>query len=1010
MDDSFKEELLPEFILESREHLDAVEPGLLEIEEHLGDKAPEAINEVFRAIHSLKGTASYFGFKKITSLAHVMENLLMLARDGDIVLHQQQIDLLISGTDKLRLMIENIEGSEEVDTSVEVEGLREYLDPAFDLPILPEETPEAPSSPVLANENDSDPEILRLRKLAGGGHFFYRISYSLSRHIYGQRTTPKEICGVLASIGTVLDCDQAMDKLPPPGDPRADDCLIEVTLATVLQPDYLSEGLDLEAGQIKTLTLENLLEAHGTAKQGPSRDTEEPTSPLETEASVQPSSRPGVVSPDVVETLRVPVPVLNKLMDLAGELVLNRNQLKLLTERLAAHNLGLGPLMQSLDLVTTDLQTTIMNVRLQPVGVLFNRFPRVVRDLGRQLGKELELVTQGNEVDLDKSILEALSDPLTHLVRNCADHGIESPHDRMEQGKPRQGTITLRAYHRNEQIHIDISDDGKGIDPRVIAQRVVDKGLLPAAEVKMMSPQETARLIFLPGFTTVNEITEVSGRGVGMDVVKTNIERLGGSVDLSSIPGEGSTITLKLPLTLAIIPAQIVEVASVRYAIPQVNLEEMVQVGGNRGKYRIEDINGREVLLLRGELLPLVNLRALLRSDPRQSPSNQVVPLDQAADDTADSPRPRGGEKKKKSILVLSAGDTRFGLIVDELLDREEVVVKPLSSYVKVCRFYAGATILGDGRVAMILDVTGLAETACLEFSPAHADPARTSARDADRETAVAAPFLVFEGGAGQFFGLPLPLVARVDKVRTEELVHLDGKTFFRYQNSLIQMIWLHQHTKAAPPPPHLGLVNVIVPRMVTHPIGIGAISIHDIVETRADLNCRDHPDRGVIGSAILEDKPVLFLDLIEIFESVAPEIYAARPEDASGMAPGQVLVVESNPVYRALLSNYFRSVGWEPSTASTGMEAFQKLQAGQYRLVLLAEKLPVMNTPALISRVRSLENGAGIRFIGLTEGTARPKVADETEVFESHLSRFDKGAVLAAVRAAGCVAEAVAV
>ena len=988
--DSFKEDLLPEFILESREHLDTIEPGLLEIEEHRGENTREAVNEVFRAIHSLKGSASYFGFKKISQLAHVMENLLMMARDGELALHQEQIDLLISGTDKLRLMVEDIESSDRVDTSPEVDGLGRFLEEKPPEP-APATHETATADEAAANDESVDPADGRLQELAARGHLFYVIKYALSRHVYQQGKVPHEVEKLLGSIGTVLDCDADLDQLPTAGDPKADATVIRFTVATVLQPDYLTEGLELESQQIRQLALNELL------RERRARESQVAEVVSESEEHGRSTNdnerRPTTNTPEVENTIRVPVPVLNKLMDLAGELVLNRNQLKLLSERLTEQNTGYGALIQRLDLVTTDLQTAIMNVRLQPVRTLFNRFPRVIRDLSRQLGKEVELKTEGNEVDLDKSILEALSDPLTHLVRNCVDHGIESPDERVALGKPRLGTVGLRAYQRNEQIHIDVSDNGRGVDPECIARRVIERGLLPAAEVKAMPPHELVRLVFLPGFSTVDDITEVSGRGVGMDVVKTNIEKLGGSVDLMSTPGKGSTITLKLPLTLAIIPAQIVEVGNVSYAIPQVNLEEMVHVGGESSKYRVEDINGREILRLRGELLPLVDLRTLLHRVGEKTLSQAVVPTDAEAVVAGRSAVSAAG--KKRSVLVLSAGENRFGLIVEELLDREEVVVKPLSRYVKACRFYAGATILGDGRVAMILDVAGLAEASRLDFASAHTETVRANSREDERATTTTASFLIFEGGRGQQFGLPLPLVARIDKIPVSELVELDGKTFFRHQNSLTQVIWLHKFITANPPPVRLETVSIIVPRLVPHPIGIGAISIHDIVETGTELNTADHSVRGVLGSALLGRRPVLFLDLLEILEQAAPELYPQYDKSDGGKIDSRMLLVDGNPINRALLKNYFRSVGVVPDTAATGMEAFQKIQSGGYDTVFLPPKLPVMTTTALLSQMRTLQGRADIRLIGLSNNGDAYAVQDDADTFEQCLSRFDKAGIL---------------
>ena len=387
-------------------------------------------------------------------------------------------------------------------------------------------------------------------------------------------------------------------------------------------------------------------------------------------------------------TIRVDVRLLDKLMNLVGELVLTRNQVMQYT--LSQQDTAFGATSQRLNLITSELQEGVMKTRMQPIGNVWSKFPRVVRDLAVACGKRIRVEMEGKETELDKTIIEAIKDPLTHLVRNAADHGVEDPEVRMANGKPAEGCLRLHAYHEGGQVNIEISDDGGGIDPEKIKAKALEKGLIAQENAERMSDREVGNLIFLPGFSTAAQVTNVSGRGVGMDVVKTNIEKLGGTVDVQSVLGKGTTFKVKIPLTLAIIPALTVTSGGSRYAIPQINLLELVRLEGEHAQASIERIQGAPVYRLRGNLLPLVFLNHELGLDPSSVEDEQHI----------------------ANIVVLQADDRQFGLVVDAINDTQEIVVKPLGKILKGLSAFAGATIMGDGRVALILDVLGLAQQA----------------------------------------------------------------------------------------------------------------------------------------------------------------------------------------------------------------------------------------------------------------------------------------------------------
>src|SRR5271166_4644474 len=429
-------------------------------------------------------------------------------------------------------------------------------------------------------------------------------------------------------------------------------------------------------------------------------------------------------------SIRVDVVLLDKLMNLVGELVLARNQILQFSN--GKEDAGLIAPSQRLNLITTELQEGVMKTRMQPIGNIWSKFPRTVRDLALGCGKQVRVEMEGKETELDKTLIEAIKDPLTHLVRNSVDHGIERPEVRQAAGKNPEGRLALRAFHEGGQVNIEISDDGAGLDQDRIRNKAVEKGLISAEQASRMTDREIVNLVFLPGFSTAEIVTNVSGRGVGMDVVKTHIEKIGGTVDLQSKPGEGVMVRMKIPLTLAIIPALIVTGAGERYAVPQVNLLELVGLDGEQARKGIESIHGSPVYRLRGQLLPLVHLKHVLQT---------------AAADVAGSGR--------VNIVVLEADGRHFGMVVDEINDTEEIVVKPLSKHLKSITVYAGATIMGDGKVALILDVLGLAQ--CSKILAEGREHLQSEEVETTAESAGTKQKLVlFAGTAGARMAVPL--------------------------------------------------------------------------------------------------------------------------------------------------------------------------------------------------------------------------------------------------------------
>jgi two-component system chemotaxis sensor kinase CheA len=469
-----------------------------------------------------------------------------------------------------------------------------------------------------------------------------------------------------------------------------------------------------------------------------------------------------VRAPAVADSaLRVDVGLLDKLMNLVGELVLARNQIMQLST--AQEDGGLQGPVQRLNLLTTELQANVMKTRMQPIANVWSKFPRIVRDLALACGKKVRFEMDGQDTELDKTIIEAIRDPLTHMVRNAVDHGIEPPDIRAQRGKPQEGRLALHAFHEGGKVIIELSDDGAGIDPARVRDRAIRTGLLSPEDAVRMSEQQLANLIFLPGLSTAERVTQFSGRGVGMDVVRTNIERIGGTVDLQTTPGRGTTVRMKIPLTLAIIPALTVSASGERFFIPQSSLLELVHLDGEQAQKRVEDMQGAPVYRLRGSLLPLIYLGQQLQLPPRKASEEGLM------------------------IVVLQADDRQLGLVVDAIHDTEEIVVKPLQKQLKGVGVFAGATIMGDGKAALILDVMGLAQRAGVVTGAR--GRALAEKPSATGPTASKEALLVFTGTDSSRMAIPLAQVARLEELPRASVERAGRQRVVQYRGEVLPLI-----------------------------------------------------------------------------------------------------------------------------------------------------------------------------------------------------------------------------
>ena len=774
--DGLDQEILQSFVEESREHLADVETELLRAEAAEGKTPPEVINQVFRCVHSIKGGAGFLGLERIKELSHQLENVVGLMREGQLVPSPQTITVLLQATDRLRELVEEVEQSNLMEIGPMLAALEGVLapepspEPVEGLPTPPGQVEPPPELTELQGETAT----VEVAVLDGEEHFLAPVpplvmALETDRFVYLVEFDPTN--------DTRLRGQEASQVLPELV--QAGDILVSsvesvgtvsldfprfILFSTLLDPDLIAGLIPIEERFIRDLTQDlrrRLTELGCWPDDAPAADPGPPEEMPVTAASVadpgpewhplpetaapaaaHAPEEPGAAHPLAEKgtggaSLRVHVSLLDRLMILAGELVLGRNQL---LQTLGSEDTqAVHSVAQKINLVTSELQETVMLTRMQPVGLVFNKFPRVVRDLARSLGKEVALTMEGQEVELDKTIIEGLHDPLTHLVRNAVDHGIESPKKRRQAGKKSTGQLFLKAYHQAGLVILEIKDDGKGLDPQQLGDAAVAKGWLTADQNRSMSDAERLNVVFRPGFSTATKVTEVSGRGVGLDVVKSNLDKVGGQVEINSRVGEGTTFIIKLPLTLAIIPSLIVSAAGERFAIPQVNVQELLRIPAGQVKERLETVGDAVVVRLRGQLLPLLPLAEVtgLASrylDPqdnvvkperrrnltdRRSRSSALVadeqessaPTGSAADQAGvgdeehrQAPDRRYHAASALCIAVVYAGPLRYGLLVDKFHGAEEIVIKPLGTHHKNCRACAGATIMGDGRVALDLD------------------------------------------------------------------------------------------------------------------------------------------------------------------------------------------------------------------------------------------------------------------------------------------------------------------
>ncbi|MEA2040052.1 MAG: chemotaxis protein CheW [Thermodesulfobacteriota bacterium] len=1066
------DETMQVFVEESLEHLADIENDLLAIEKAGADMDEELVNKVFRAAHSIKGGAGFMGLGNIKELAHKMENVLGMVRSRELIPNPENINILLMASDALRKLIENVNTSNDTDISNYVEGLTSITQDG-----LVQEQDEPASGMIDISFPDGD-FVLSVREgnisnVREEGKCVYLVRIDPANDKYLKGKNAQDILNKMGKSGTILEtvAQGAVSGSPEATGP-GDEIPVVVLFACVLEPEDIDALLEIDKKYIfelaEDLTVTAISEPAGFEKDGP-----EATEPAMPQPGPQPEPMELQTPPDIDDgaeekpvdlkkdqvvskttapetSLRVKVGLLDSLMNLAGELVLSRNQLVQAISYGDQH--ATEVVAQKVDLITSELQEAVMFTRMQPIRKVFDKFPRVVRDLAGNLNKNVELTLEGKEVELDKTIIEAINDPLTHLVRNSVDHGIESPDERAKANKDVKGKIILKAYHKGGQVNIEITDDGRGLDPEKLAAAALAKGLINENQARIMPAKEKVNLILLPGFSMAEKVTDVSGRGVGMDVLKTNLDKLGGQIDIDSRPGKGTTIRIKLPLTLAVIPSQIIITEGERYAIPQVNLEELLRIPADEVKDRIERVGDAEVVRLRGKLLPLIRLADVIGIEPtyfhpaekisasdrrkdiadrrsRKSPFFEENPVEgmqeltQIPEGESDEPEVINTDPFKHdtgnhrqgldrryhassaiNIVVVSSGAMRYGLVVDRLLDSEEIVIKPLGRHLKDCKEYAGATIMGNGRVALILDVVNLAGTAGLasvEGSDRAAEVAREAGEADARAREDKLSLLVFRGNEDEQFAVPISQVVRIEKIKTSDIEDVGGRRVIQYRGRSLPLFAVHETAQVKPLPLKedlLAIVFVIADRE----IGLLATGPVDGLEVSTEVDDVTLKQPGITGSVFIGKQTTLLVDIHDLIHTLNPEWF---PEREVVMSPdgkaAVILVVEDSMFFRNQVKGFMDDEGYNVIEAEDGEIAWDLLQrhTGEISLVVTDLEMPNLDGFDLTKKIRADERYLHLPVIALTTLAGEEEIMQGKQVgIDDYQIKLDKQKLMESV------------
>ncbi|MGI8527691.1 MAG: hybrid sensor histidine kinase/response regulator [Pseudolabrys sp.] len=863
------DDLLREFVIETNESLDVVDIELVRFEQDPNNA--KILDNVFRLVHTIKGTCGFLALPRLEALAHAAESLMGKFRDG-LPVNGAAVTVILDTIDRIKLILEAID---------------------------------------------------RDRKEPDGGD--------------------SDLIGKLERIASSLE---------PAAPQFAVGTLTPQVLERPLRPDEVSLD-DLERAFRATAA------DPVTPKVRPEPVTEKPA------GAEEDAVRAGS------QSIRVTVDTLEHLMTMVSELVLTRNQLLDISRHHDDSEFKVP--LQRLSNVTAELQEGVMKTRMQPIGNAWQKLPRVVRDLSNELGKQINLEMQGAETELDRQVLDMIKDPLTHMVRNSADHGLETPDERRALGKPEHGHIRLSAYHEGGQIVIEIADDGRGLNTERIKAKAISQGLASEAEIEKLAEAQVHKFIFAPGFSTATHVTSISGRGVGMDVVRNNIDQIGGTIHVKSVAGLGLSFIIKIPLTLAIVAALIVEAGGDRFAIPQLSVVELVRVREG-GEHRIEHIKDTAVLRLRDKLLPVVRLTRLLGLE------------------TADRPETGVG-----FIVVIEFGGQIFGLVVDSVFHTEEIVVKPMSSKLRGIPMFSGNTILSDGSVIMIIDPNGvvqaLGSTVATQLAAEEAAAAAHARRANNSEPTTS--LLVFRAGTPQLKAVPLALVTRLEEIDAKTIELSNGRHMVQYRGQLMPLIAVNDKVRIKGE----GAQPLLVFSDGSRSMALVVDEIVDIVDERLRIQVIGD-SAGVLGSAIIKDQVAEIIDVGHFLPMAFADWFRGK-ENAQAARKRSVLLIDDSPFFRNMLAPVLQAAGYSVTALASAQEAIEQLKAGQtFDVAITDVEMPDMSGFEFAESVRSDPRTAELPIIALSSVVSAEAVERGRQVgFHDFVAKFDRQGLIAALK-----------
>lgn len=995
------DDLLEEFLTEAIEGIETLDAELVGLEQRPND--PELIGNIFRVLHTIKGTSGFLDLPRLGALAHAGENVLGKFRDGELEVTPDAVGLILESMDALKVLVAAI-----AETGAEPAGDDQDLIARLDAGMRGEfgdtsaATPEAPVVEEPAEEavaEDAEPEAevdesIPVYERIGGLSTIDAICDAMYRHvmkderlaeIYGvgdldilQGVYRDYFCEAIGDPAThssfTLTDAHAELRAAGLGHKQFDMTFAHLAVAMAEMELSNSDMVVLAEAfeQSRALVLDDVQvsdskETDAAEPEVAEDVTEEieaqPDTPEPVAEAAQPENGTKSAPANIAQSLPVNVDVLENLMTVVSELVLTRNQLmQILRDQ---RKTEFEAPLQRLNQVTSELQESVMKTRMQPIGNAWNKLPRIVRDISHDLDKKIELVMSGAETELDRQVLDQIKDPLTHMIRNSGDHGLESPAERIAAGKPEAGKIKLSARHEGGHIIIVIEDDGKGIPVEKIKAKAIANGLTNEADAAAMSDQQILQFIFKPGFSTAEKVTSVSGRGVGMDLVRTNIAKIGGTVDLYSVEGEGSRFTIKIPLTLAIVQVLIVKSGSERFAIPQTAVTELVRPSEASG-YQIERIDNSSVLRLRNRLLPLVSLRNLMQLEAEE-------------------------EQDEGYVIVARVGSYSFGILVDQVFDTEEIVVKPVARRLRNIPVFSGNTVLGDGSVVMILDPNGIAAASGNSDSRQTDDD--VDAREEGRQEETAS-LLLFRAGDGSPKAIPLELVARIEEIDCANVERANGCAVVQYRDKLMSLTPIEGASELTSE----GRRPVLVFSERDRSFGLVVDEIVDIVDHVIEFETRSSVP-GIVGSAIIEERATDLIDVshyLKMFgaELLSSSVTASAKEDTEKR---RVLLVEDSPFFRNLLTPLLRMADYDVSAAENADEAMRLLEGDPGFDVIVSDiEMPGMSGLEFAAKLRSNDTWKNTPLLALSSLDSEKDIERGKQAgFDEYIAKSDHQALI---------------